>query len=75
MSKFDYSWLILLRRLTPAEYGKWEGLRSEVTEGDEIWEYECSESDQHPLGGTAGVALKRGDAVVGHVVTRQTFFR
>lgn len=77
----DYSWLILTRRLSQEECDRdwggapqhWDVLRSQMTEFDEIWEYECSIGNRHELSGASGVCLKRGDCIIDHVVTRQIF--
>ena len=77
----DYSWLILTRCLSPDEHDRswggvqmeWDKLQSRIVEGDEVWEYECVTGRQHPLSGSSGVCLKRGNEIVCHVVVRQTF--
>lgn len=74
-----YTWLIFIRRLTPSEIDgdwggvqkEWNAMRSHMVEGDELWQYECSINHQHLLSGTSGIALKRGDKVITHVVTRR----
>ena len=69
----DYSWLILLNKLPATEAEKHPTLAAQLAPGDELWEFDCSESREHPLGGCSGVALRRGDQIVAHVVTRQRF--
>lgn len=78
----DYSWLILTRELSTKDCDRdwgtvqtdWERLRSLVTDGDQIWEFECSIDEGNPLSGSSGVCLKRGNSIVAHVVTRQIFY-
>ncbi len=78
----DYSWVILTRELSQAEYeGDWGGIqesveimRSQLIPGDQIWEYECSIDDRNPLSGTWGICLRRGGMIIDHVVTRRIMY-
>lgn len=78
----DYSWLILTQRLSQAEFAPdwrgevqkhWDALRSQIIENDELWAFECSVNRCHELSGASGVCVKRGDAIIGHVVTGGIF--
>ncbi len=80
----DYSWLILTCELSledcdgrdwEAVQSDWKHLRSLITDGDQIWEYECSIDDRNPLSGTSGVCIKRGDTIVSHIVTSRILYR
>ena len=78
----DYSWLILTQELSAIDFDRdwsraqeaWDRLRSEIIDGDEIWEYECSIQNRNPLSGTFGVCLKRGDTIISHIVTRRIMY-
>jgi hypothetical protein len=71
----DRTWLT--RRVSLSELGdnwgylqrEWDALRSEMREGDELWEFASPQSSWDALAGRAGVALVRGGQVLSQIVT------
>jgi len=78
----DYSWLILRRPLTTPEIGRgcggaqpdFEAMIAQMVDGDEVWEFETSDSIQYPFSGQSGLALKRGSQIIAHLVTRRLLY-
>ena len=50
---------------------KWEALKAQMQEGDELWEFCTPRSSWDKLMGLAGYELVRGNGVVCEVITRR----